>query len=145
MSTMTLAERRETLVNSLRASKSWTTGYAEAFVDDYAEAVHLAQAVDVGIIREVAASIDLRAETYLDPQAKAWSNTLTRALTGEKAGRVDGWSVAAHRFLGPDGEPVTDWEDGGPDNGKRFPDLCPPVSSVQYAYIPASPAPDKEG
>lgn len=34
--TMTLNERRTLLVHSLRASKSWMTAYAEAFVDEYA-------------------------------------------------------------------------------------------------------------
>lgn len=31
---------RETLINSLRATKNWTTDYAESFVDDYADEVH---------------------------------------------------------------------------------------------------------
>lgn len=39
-----------------------------------------AQSVDVAKVREVIASIDLRAETYLDPQCKAWANKLTAAL-----------------------------------------------------------------
>ena len=42
--------------------------------------------------------------------------------------------VVAHRFLGPDGDPVTEWDEGMPDHGKVFPSLCPPVASVQYAY-----------
>ena len=40
--TMTLEERRETLVNSLRSSKGWMTDYAKAFVDQYAIDAHLA-------------------------------------------------------------------------------------------------------
>lgn len=43
-----------------------------------------ARVVDVGAIREVITSIDLRAETYLDPQCKGWANKLTAALM-EKA------------------------------------------------------------
>jgi hypothetical protein len=30
-------DRRTTIINSLRSSKSWTTDYATAFVDDYFE------------------------------------------------------------------------------------------------------------
>ena len=41
MTGMTLEERRETLVNSLRSSKGWMTDYAKAFVDQYAIDAHL--------------------------------------------------------------------------------------------------------
>lgn len=41
-----------------------------------------ADAIDAHItkVREVIASIDLRAETYLDPQCKGWADKLTAAL-----------------------------------------------------------------
>lgn len=42
-----------------------------------------AQAVDVEAVREVIASIDLRAETYLDPQCKGWADKLSQAI-GDK-------------------------------------------------------------
>lgn len=60
------------------------------FTSDYqlrqmADAVtaHLAQpaqSVDVEAIRKVIASIDLRAEMYLDPQCKGWADKLTAAI-----------------------------------------------------------------
>lgn len=48
--------------------------------------------------------------------------------------------AVAYRFLGTDGEAVTEWEDA-PITDKKFPDLCLPVGSVQYAYLhpPAQP------
>jgi len=39
--------------------------------------------IDLAAIREVIASIDLRAETYLDPQCKTWADKLARAI-GDK-------------------------------------------------------------
>lgn len=46
------------------------------------------------------------------------------------------WKVAAHRFLSEDGSAATDWEDGDVDVSKRFPDLCPRIGAIQFAYIP---------
>lgn len=34
---MTKSDRRQTLIDSLKASKGWTTGYATAFVDTFGD------------------------------------------------------------------------------------------------------------
>lgn len=90
-----------------------------------------------------------KAERYASWEAVSVLQDHGRAIRAALAAQGQG-EVACHRFVGPTGEAVTEWDDGLPDNGKRFPDLCPPVSSVQYAYFhsapPASPAgvPDGE-
>jgi hypothetical protein len=53
-------------------------------------AAHLstpAQTVDVDAVREVITSIDLRAETYLDPQCKGWADKLSQAIDGPASKR----------------------------------------------------------
>jgi hypothetical protein len=109
-----------------------------------------AQAVDVGIIREVAASIDLRAETYLDPQAKAWANTLARALSGEKAGPAGEWESAFHAQRAAAMRAHTICYEtmlARPDVAELGDDgrLHDAIHDILRVDGPASPAPDKEG
>lgn len=56
------AEQRATLVNSLRASKSWMTGYAEAFVDAFQDHARTTQPapVDVRALRALAETAPAR-------------------------------------------------------------------------------------
>lgn len=98
MSTMTLEERRKTLVNALRAGKGWMTGYAEAFVDQYSLDAHItpptpspakAQAVDGGrfldALDEACRNNDGRSVHWINYTRDQRLAVVARALSGEKA------------------------------------------------------------
>ena len=76
-------------MNAMTLEKAITTLASQIFARDAEGAVdawevvkeHLtAHAQMVEKVREVIASIDLRAETYLDPQCKTWANKLAVAI-----------------------------------------------------------------
>lgn len=97
-----------------------------------------AQAVDVGAIREV---IDALRNMGGKPNNiyNLAADKLTRALSGEKAGPVDGW-------LPTDAE-VRDWllRSDLDDNG-RIDHWRTVIDDARSMHLlPASPAPDKEG
>lgn len=105
-----------------------------------------AQAVDVGVIREVIA--DLR--TWRDEGTDSMARALTRALSGEKAGPVDGW-ISVKERLPERNKPAIYWhksEFGGfaaiADEWRDEHHLAQATHWMPY-IAPASPAPDKEG
>jgi hypothetical protein len=88
-------------------------------------------------VREWAAFAQAQGKLYASMKGAHEPWEKLEAMLTELAERIradEGAVVVAHRFIGPDGAPVTEWDDGLPDNRKTFPDLCPPVASVQYAY-----------
>ena len=64
--------------------EEWLPCYCDAKADhQIGMEITATQQPDLAAIREVIASIDLRAETHLDPQCKTWADKLARAI-GDK-------------------------------------------------------------
>lgn len=113
-------------------------GLREACVVVYAHLSRPAQAVDIGAIREVIEDLSLHAYRLSDGDELV--DKLTRALSGEKAGRVDVSEVneRCQKVMR--------------ERGKPYPRTCyvcglrgPCVTSdAQLASLPDSPAPGKE-
>jgi len=108
-----------------------------------------AQAVDAGAIREVID--DLR--TWHDEGTDSMADSLTRALSGEKAGPVDGWQPIetapkdGEDILATDGTAmlVTYWYGASTGWLYRYTDHgVDGWSPTHWMPLPASPAPDKE-